>query len=162
MRRLYFITLCWLPVLVLCQSKTLTAIKSLQPPRIDGNLDDAVWQQAPVATGFGQYAPSYGAPVSANTTVKILYDNEALYIGAYLYDDPSLIRKQITARDDEQQQDVDYFSVFVDTYNDQQNGFQFLVTANNVQTDAITSRAWNGQSSSRGNTIRRLRATKSS
>ena len=60
----------------------------------------------------------------------------AIYIGAYLYDDPSLIRKQITARDGEQQKDVDYFSVFFDTYNDHQNGFQFLVTSANVQTDA--------------------------
>jgi hypothetical protein len=128
--------LCCLPVFALCQSKTLTSVKALQSPHIDGNLDDAVWQQAPIATDFIQYAPSYGAPVSARTTVKILYDNEALYIGAYLYDDPELIRKQITARDGEQQQDVDYFSVFVDTYNDQQNGFQFLVTTANVQTDA--------------------------
>lgn len=144
MRRLLFIALCCLPVFVLCQPKTLTAIKALQPPRIDGNLDDVVWQQAPDASGFMQYSPSYGTPVSAKTIVKILYDNEALYIGAYLYDEPSLIRKQITARDGEQQQNVDYFSVFVDTYNDQQNGFQFLVTTANVQTDAkltITSTA---------------------
>lgn len=136
MRRLYLIALCCLPVFVLCQSKTLTAVKASESPHIDGNLDDAVWQQAPTATDFMQYSPSYGAPVSAKTIVKLIYDDEALYIGAYLYDDPSLIRKQITARDGEQQQDVDYFSVFVDTYNDQQNGFQFLVTANNVQTDA--------------------------
>ena len=48
----------------------------------------------------------------------------------------SNIRTQITSRDGEQLQDVDYFSVFLDTYNDQQNGFQFLVTTQNVQTDA--------------------------
>jgi hypothetical protein len=136
MRKLFIIALCCLPVFVLSQPKTLTAVKTLQPPGIDGNPDDAIWQQAPVATDFMQYAPSYGAPVSAKSSVKILYDNEAIYIAAYLYDDPQLIRKQITARDGEQQQDVDYFSVFFDTYNDQQNGFQFLVTTANVQTDA--------------------------
>jgi hypothetical protein len=144
MRRLLFIALCCLPVCVLCQPKTLTAVKALQPPHIDGNLNDAVWQQAPDASDFMQYSPSYGAPVSAKTIVKILYDDEAVYIGAYLHDDPSLIRKQITARDGEQQKDVDYFSVFLDTYNDQQNGFQFLVTTSNVQTDAkltVTSTA---------------------
>ena len=75
-------------------------------------------------------------PASQKTEVKIVYDNSAIYIGAYLYDDPSLIRKQITARDEEQQKDLDYFSVFFDTYNDHQNGFQFLVTSSNVQTDA--------------------------
>ncbi len=47
-----------------------------------------------------------------------------------------LIRRQITARDEEQLKDLDYFSVFLDTYHDLQNGFQFLVTSSNVQTDA--------------------------
>jgi hypothetical protein len=78
-------------------------------------------------------------PVSQKTEVKILYDNAAIYVGAYLYDDPALIRKQITARDGESQSDVDYFSIFLDTYNDHQNGFQFLVTTANVQTDARLS-----------------------
>jgi len=136
LRRLFLNALCYLPLFVIGQTKTLTAFKTNQVPRIDGNLNDAAWQQAPIASDFMQYSPAYGAPVSAKTEVRILYDNEALYIGAYLYDDPSLIRKQITARDGEQQQDVDFFSVFVDTYNDQQNGFQFLVTTANVQTDA--------------------------
>lgn len=130
-----------LPLVLVCgelfsQVKTLEAIKISEAPRIDGNLDDAVWTNIPVATNFIQNFPTYGLPASQQTNVKIAYDNVAIYIGAYLYDVPSQIRKQITARDAEQQTDVDYFSVFFDTYNDGQNGFQFLVTAANVQTDA--------------------------
>jgi hypothetical protein len=120
----------------LSQPKTLTAVKTVQPLRIDGVLDDAAWKQAPLVSDFIQNFPTYGLPASFKTEVKILYDNSAVYIAAHLYDDPSQIRKQITARDGEQQQDADYFSVFFDTYNDQQNGFQFLVTPANVQTDA--------------------------
>jgi hypothetical protein len=116
--------------------KTLTAVKSSVPPVIDGKLDDAIWQQAPLATDFLQHSPNYGQPASAKTTVRILYDDDAVYIAAQLFDQPSLIRRQLTARDGEQQQDADYFSVFLDTYNDKQNGFQFLVTPANVQTDA--------------------------
>jgi hypothetical protein len=118
------------------QTKVLTATRADQQPKIDGNLEEAAWQQAPVATDFIQNFPAVGAPASAKTKVRILYDDAAVYIGAYLYDDPALIRKQLTARDGEQQSDVDYFSVFFDTYNDQQNGFQFLVTTANVQSDA--------------------------
>lgn len=118
------------------QQKTLQAIKISQPPRIDGNLDDAAWKDAPIATGFIQNFPNVGAAASQNTEVRIVYDDNAIYVGAYLYDNPSLIRKQITARDEEQQKDLDFFSVFFDTYNDQQNGFQFLVTSSNVQSDA--------------------------
>jgi hypothetical protein len=62
-----------------------------------------------------------------------------------LYDDPHFIRKQLTARDEEQQSDVDYFSIFFDTYNDNQNGFQFLVTSANVQTDAKLSPSFSGE-----------------
>ena len=103
---------------------------------MDGVLDDAAWQNVPSGTDFIQNFPTYGAAASQRTEVKIVYDDSAIYIGAHLYDDPQLIRKQITARDEEQQKDLDYFSVFFDTYNDHQNGFQFLVTSSNVQTDA--------------------------
>jgi hypothetical protein len=112
------------------------AVKTDHPPHIDGNLDDEAWQSAPVATDFIQNFPRFGLKASVRTEARILYDNTAIYVAAYLYDDPAQIRKQITSRDGEQQTDVDYFSIFLDTYHDQQNGFQFLVTSKNVQTDA--------------------------
>ena len=115
--------------------KTLTAVKTQQAPAIDGKLDDEIWQSAPLATDFIQSFPSYGITATTKTDVRIMYDDNAVYVGAHLYDNPTLIRKQLTARDGEQRQDVDYFSVFFDTYNDQQNGFQFLVTTANVQSD---------------------------
>lgn len=122
------------------QEKTMQAIKITHaPPHIDGSLDDTAWKELPVATDFIQNFPSFGLAASQKTEVKIAYDNFAIYIGAYLYDDPALIRKQITARDEEQLKDLDYFAVFLDTYNDDQNGFQFLVTSSNVQTDARIS-----------------------
>jgi hypothetical protein len=126
--------------------KTLTAFKTVQAPVIDGMLDDTVWSKAPVATDFIQNSPKFGQPSSVKSDVRILYDNNAIYIGAHLYDNPALIRKQLTTRDGEQLQDADYFSVFFDTYNDKQNGFQFLVTPANVQTDtkldASASASW--------------------
>ncbi len=136
-----FLCFCLTIQLSFAQSRNTNAVKTQNPPKIDGNLDDPAWQDAPVLSDFVQNIPNYGAPVVKKTEVRILYDNTAIYIGAYLYDDPSLIRKQITSRDAEQRQDVDYFSVFIDTYNDHQNGFQFLVTSNNVQTDAKLSQA---------------------
>jgi len=114
-------------------------MKTSAPPKIDGVLDDSVWNTIPVATDFIQNFPHFGQPASQRTEVKTAYDNTAIYIAAYLYDEPALIRKQITARDEEQSKDLDFFSVFFDTYNDQQNGFQFLVTSSNVQTDARLS-----------------------
>ena len=133
-----------LPLMLICaqalsQTKQLQAVKTDQPPKIDGRLDDASWQAAVVATDFIQNFPQTGKAASAKTEVRILYDNTAIYIGAKMFDDPAMIRKQLTARDGETKADADYFSVFFDTYKDRQNGFQFLVTASNVQTDAKMS-----------------------
>src|SRR4051812_43657845 len=137
LRRHYF--LCMLLCCCLSsksQDRVLHAVKTAQPPIINGVLDDSVWRAAPVAAGFIQNFPDVGTAASQRTEVRVLYDNGAIYIGAILYDDPALIRSQITARDEEQFKDLDFFSVFIDTYHDLQNGFQFGVTSSNVQTDA--------------------------
>ncbi len=136
LRKLLIVALCCLHQFAQSQPKSLEAVKATAKPVIDGLLNDAIWQTAPVATSFIQSFPAYNQPASVQSEVRILYDDDAIYIGATLIDDPSLMRKQLTSRDGEQRQDVDYFSVFFDTYNDQQNGFQFLVTTANVQSDA--------------------------
>ena len=130
------ITLLLFSFSLLAQPKALEAVKATLPIHIDGNLDDEAWKSVPSVTNFTQFFPVYGQAATTKTEVKILYDNSAVYVSAYLYDDPSKIRKQLTSRDGEQRNDVDYFSVFFDTYNDKQNGFQFLVTTANVQSDA--------------------------
>jgi hypothetical protein len=124
---------------LLAQPKITKAIPVTQAPRIDGSLNDSVWQNAPVAIDFITNTPVYGKPATVKTAVRVVYDNNAIYIGAYLYDDPAGIRRQYTPRDNLQKANVDYFSVFLDTYKDRQNAFQFLVTARNVQTDARVS-----------------------
>ncbi len=132
---------CFMPLLLLCgslfaQVRSIQAVKTNQAPKIDGRLDDPAWKRATPLTDFTQNFPNWGQPATRRTEAWLLYDNSSVYIGAYLYDDPENIRRQLTARDAEQQTDADYFSVFFDTYNDHQNGFQFLVTSANVQTDA--------------------------
>ena len=123
------------------QHKSLQAIKVLLPPRIDGSLTDSIWKNAPVAVDFITNSPAFGKSSKVKTAVKVLYDDAAIYIGAYLYDEPSMIKKQFTTRDNQNRANVDYFSVFIDTYNDHQNAYQFLVTTRNVQTDARLSSA---------------------
>jgi hypothetical protein len=94
------------------QERALQAVKALYKPKIDGSLDDEAWKQAPAVSDFIQNYPAYGQPSATRSVVKILYDNEAIYIGAYLYDDPQQIRSQLTSRDGEQRQDVIIFLFF--------------------------------------------------
>jgi len=142
MRRIIFLLTLVLLAQVMtsvAQMKTLNAIEVTVSPKLDGFLDEAAWNNVPVATDFITNSPVYGERSIVKTEVRVVYDNTAIYIGAYLYDSPGMIRKQLTLRDGEQRQDVDYFAVFFDTYLDKQSGFQFLVTSRNVQTDARLS-----------------------
>jgi len=121
------------------QVKTIDAIRALQSPKMDGLLNDSVWKQAPAATNFIINSPNYGNPSSQNTTVKILYTDVAIYVGAMLFDNPEQVLKQLTSRDRHEMQNTDFFGVILDTYNDNQNAFQFTVTAANVQSDVRIS-----------------------
>lgn len=121
------------------QFKKIHAVKVIAAPRIDGSLEDEVWRSAPLVTGFVTSTPVFGQSSSDRTEVKVLYDNNAVYIGAYLYCDPNLLKRQFTPRDQERQADADHFGIFIDSYFDKQNAYQFLVTSRNVQTDARLS-----------------------
>ncbi len=121
------------------QVKKITAVKVTDVPKLDGFLTDTIWQNAATATDFIVNNPNYGAPASHKTIVKLVYTDEALYVGAYLYDKPDSIRKQLTSRDAHDRQDCDFFTLSIDTYRDRQNAFQFVVTTANVQSDARVS-----------------------
>ena len=117
------------------QVKSIPAIKITQPIKIDGNLDDEAWGKIEPTGNFITLSPVFGKASIRNTKVKIAYDNTAIYIGAYMYDNPGNIRKQLTARDVLDRQDVDIFTVGFDTYHDKQNAFVFRVSPANVQSD---------------------------
>ncbi len=135
MKKIVSISLLLLCINLSAQEKKLDALRINGNIKIDGNLDEPIWKDAPIASEFIINNPDFGKPATQKTIVHVLYDDQAIYIGAYLYDVPENVRKQLTSRDGEQRKDVDYFSVFFDTYHDKQNGYQFLVTSQNVQTD---------------------------
>lgn len=134
-----FLFLLFINFTIQAQVKQVKAFRTQHSIKIDGILNEPEWTAAEAATNFIITQPEFGLPASKNTVVKIIYDNSAIYIAAYLYDDPKLIRRQFTLRDGEQRQDVDVFAVSFDTYHDGQNAFMFSVTAANVQSDAKLS-----------------------
>lgn len=108
--------------------------------KIDGDLDEAAWREAPVATRFIESRPTPGRPEKHATEVRLLYDDAALYIGAVMHDvSPDSILRELTQRDD--LGNTDYFAVFLDTYHDKLNGYGFFLTPGGVQLDARYSPA---------------------
>ncbi|MBC5993656.1 DUF5916 domain-containing protein [Pontibacter cellulosilyticus] len=115
--------------------KTTTAQRTIQAPVLDGVLEPEVWLTVMPATNFIQFDPINGKPSKQNTEVYMLYDNDAIYIGAMMYDTaPDSILTQLGDRDSGEN-NSDMFGVYLDTYNDKQNAFAFLVSAAGVQTD---------------------------
>lgn len=144
MRWLFWGICFWITQAAPAQVKVAQALKTGQPPRIDGKLDDAVWKQASPVTDFITSTPKFGDAPLKKTEVRILYDNNSIYVGALMYDDPANVRRQLTARDVITFQDVDVFSVGLDTYRDRQNAFVFQVTAAGVQGDIRASQTSSG------------------
>jgi hypothetical protein len=120
--------------------KSITTQKINKPITIDANLNEESWKNAETASDFVMFEPDNGKAIDnkKKTEVKILYDDEAIYVGALLYDDaPSKIMKEITERDDFGTTDA--FGIFVNGYNDGQQDFRFFVTAAGGQLDCLAT-----------------------
>lgn len=117
---------------------------------IDGVLNEEDWRRARPVNDFIQYDPNEGAEPTERSIVMVLYDDNALYIGAILYDsNPRGIVGQLSRRD--RYTHADRFEVLIDSNNDRQTAYRFEVNVSNVQGDGIYShdgaqfdRSWEG------------------
>jgi hypothetical protein len=114
---------------------TFRALRTQQPPVIDGRLNDEAWAHVEPASDFTQRDPNEGMPATERTEVRFLYDNDALYVAARLYDSqPGLIARRLARRDNSA--DADLLSLYLDPMHDHLTGAVFRVSASNVQQDA--------------------------
>jgi hypothetical protein len=109
------------------------AVRTDQAPRLDGDLNDACWGIATVLTDFVTNSPAFGKPAAEKSEVRIVYTDEAIYVGAYLYQKSGTVRTDLSQRDG--QSTADEFHIGLDTYRDRQNAFRFQITAGGVQSD---------------------------
>ena len=135
-----FLLLILLPQATFSQKKVLNAINTTDKITIDGKFNETIWESTPIAKDFVMYYPENGKPENNNkrTEVKIIYNNDAIYIAATMFDDePNKILTQITKRDEPGI--YDNFGVFINGFNDSQQDFRFYVSASGVQADCFSS-----------------------
>lgn len=118
-------------------SRVLEAARVGNPsPTIDGRLDEPAWAAAAAATDFIQIEPNAGSPAALRTEVRVLYDDEALYVGARMFDgSPDSIVARLGRRDDDLYSD--WFHVAIDSYYDRRTAFAFGVNPRGVRQDVI-------------------------
>jgi Domain of unknown function (DUF5916) len=125
------------------------AVRTTGTISLDGILSETAWTTAQPVTSFTQREPIEGANATERTEVRILYDDDALYIGARLFDSrPDSVRAQLARRD--RIASSDRFVVFLDCYHDRRTGFFFGINAagtlydGTLYNDDWDSDTWDG------------------
>ena len=131
------IALLAIPLFAQTQSsrRTISATWVDNPPVIDGELTDKVWQNAQVATHFFRAKEGNTHPAELDTEARVLYDENTLYIGVRCAEpDMKSLRETKTRRDSAVWQN-DCIEVMLDTYHDRRNCYIFAINTLGTQTD---------------------------
>jgi len=130
---------------------TLHAFYTTDKITLDGQLDEACWQQAIKISNFTQRELNEGEPATERTEVAVVYNTNVMYIGFWGYDsEPDKISAQKMERDFRWGTD-DNFEIILSTFNDNRNGYLFVINPNGARADVLIAnegdgfnRSWNG------------------
>ena len=116
--------------------------KAAMPPVIDGVLDDPAWASGLKFDAFKTFKPDYGKDASQRTEAYIAYDAENFYFAFRCYDsDPARIKGAVCKRDTVFQDDLVFINL--DTFNDRQSAFVFMINPCGIQGDGMLTTSGN-------------------
>jgi hypothetical protein len=119
--------------------RTARATRVDRAPKLDGTLDDPLWNQATAITDFLQREPYEGQPPTERTEVRILYTSHEVYFGVICFDSsPKGIVAPDLRRDVSQELD-DYFEIIIDSAHDRRNAYVFQINPLGTQRDALVT-----------------------
>ncbi|HET9305936.1 MAG TPA: DUF5916 domain-containing protein [Candidatus Sulfotelmatobacter sp.] len=118
-------------------NRSARAVHVERPPRMDGTLNDPIWQQASPITDFRQREPFEGQRSTENTEVRILYTHNDVYFGIACHDSTAggVVASQL--RRDVSQEYDDYFEIIVDSRRDRRNAYLFQINPLGTQRDGL-------------------------
>ena len=118
--------------------KSITMVRADTPPVIDGKLDEEAWTRAARIDDFHQIRPGDQTPPSERTEVYLLYDKDAIYVAARMWDSgaPREITRNIMKQGSSLAED-DRLAIVIDPFNSRRQGYRFEVNANGVRNDML-------------------------
>jgi hypothetical protein len=129
---------------------TIHAVAITEKINFDGKLEEPFWQSLPSINNFTQRELNFGQPASKKTRVAILYDQLAIYVGVWCYeDDVKRIHAKYMQRDFNHEED-DNFKIAISPFSDRRNGYLFIINPNGARADLLISgnesanKDWNG------------------
>jgi len=103
---------------------------------IDAQGNESWWQKIPPISGFTQESPETSSPATQVTEVRVLYDNQALYVLAEMHDTkPGEILQELSIRDNLFSANTDIFGIIIDAYQGGNSAMGYLVSPKNIQAD---------------------------
>ena len=105
--------------------------------QVDGVLDEPVWRDAAILTGFTTYNPVDGRPAQDSTEVRIWYAPDAIHVGIRAWAPPGTVRATLAERD--RISNDDWVAIHFDTFDDRRRSFVFGVNPLGVQADGMRS-----------------------
>jgi uncharacterized protein DUF5916/cellulose/xylan binding protein with CBM9 domain len=126
-----------MPILpaVLALAPHIQALRAADPLDLDGRLDEAAWSRAEASADFTQKRPREGAPPSERTELRVLYDDDAVYVGIDCEQRHAPVTARLSRRD--RAVEADWVSVALDTRGDGRGAFELAVNAAGVLRDAL-------------------------
>ncbi len=117
--------------------RTAQASRVDRAPKLDGTLDDPLWQLATPVTNLRQREPHEGQAPTEQTEIRVLYTRHEVYFGITCFDsDPKGLVATELRRDVSQELD-DYFEIIIDSSHDRRNAYVFQINPLGTQRDAL-------------------------
>ena len=119
------------------RAETAEAVRVEHAPKLNGTLDDPLWQSAKPIRDFRQQEPYEGQAATERTEVRILYTRHAVYFGIHCFDsEPSRVIASELRRDVSQDLD-DHFEILIDSNHDRRGGYVFQINPLGTQIDGL-------------------------
>ena len=114
---------------------SINAFFSKEQISFDGILDEAIWEEATHISNFTQRDLNFGEPITEQTEVAIIYDKHKLYIGVWCYqkDASKIVAKNMNP--DFDYEEDDNFQILISPFNDNRNGYLFVINPNGARAD---------------------------
>lgn len=113
------------------------AVPVQRPPKLDGTLDDPLWQSAIPITDFRQREPHEGQAASEKSEVRVIYTRHAVYFGIHCYDSLPIGIIATELRRDVAQNLDDHFEILIDSNHDRRGAYVFEVNPLGTQADGL-------------------------
>ena len=115
----------------------LTVPRIAGPLTIDGDLSKPEWQQAAVIPDLVQTTPFTGQPTPFHTEVRLLRDDDHLYVAVHAVDpEPAKVSVRTLQRDVNQDPD-DHVTIVINTFDDHKNAYAFRINAGGARDDGL-------------------------